>query len=144
MKIRSILQAVIAVAVLAATHVASAQVTSTSGDTRVNETAQRTLLAEGVMRVNGVLYIVSAGIARPIELADGQMATMGGVVRPIPPNATLPGGIPQATISTPAAGTVVTPATATPTTIPGRATPQAERNRNVADPTPGASTPSSR
>jgi hypothetical protein len=149
MKIRSILQAVVAVSVLATAHMASAQVTSTSGEVKVNEAEQRTLLAEGVMRVNGVLYIVSAGIARPINLADGQMATMGGVVREIPPNATLPGGIPQATLSTPAAGTpatgtAVAPATANPTTIPGRATPQSERNRNAGDPSPGATTPSSR
>jgi hypothetical protein len=141
MNIRSILHAVIVVTVLATAHVASAQVTSTSGNPRVNETADRALLAEGVMRVNGVLYIVSAGIARPIELADGQMATMGGVVRNIPVNAALPGGIPQATITTTPA---VPPATTNPTTIPGKTTPQAERNRNVGDPSPGATTPSTR
>lgn len=148
MNIRSILQILILGAALTTGHFASAQVTSTSGDARVNDRASGLAITEGVLRVNGVLYVVTAGIAKRIDLADGQMATMDGLIRAIPANATLPGGVPQATISSGVSGASAggtTTRTETNTTATGATnTPQAERNRAVGDPTPGATTPSVR
>jgi hypothetical protein len=141
MNIRTILQITILGMVMATANVASSQVTATSGGTAVNERNPQVALSEGVIRVNGVLYVVTAGIAHRIDLADGQMATLDGLVRAIPPNATLPGGVPQATISGPTGAVRNDPSsTATGATN----TPQAERNRNVGSPAPGATTPSER
>jgi hypothetical protein len=141
MNIRTILQTTILGIVMAAADVASAQVTGTSGGTAVNEGKGQIALSEGILRVNGVLYVVTAGIAHRVDLGDGQMATLDGVVRTVPLNATLPSGVPKATISG-ATGAVRNDPSSTATGATN--TPQADRNKNVGNPAPGATTPSVR
>jgi hypothetical protein len=147
MKIRSVLPLILAAVAIVVSHPVSAQLPATS-DTGVNDRGSRLFMTEGVLRVNGVLYIVSAGIAKRIDLVDGQMATMDGLVKAIPAHATLPGGVPQATATS---GASAAPAGRPPTKDPIQTTatgatntPQSERNKGVGDPTPGSSTPSTK
>ncbi len=139
MNIRSLLPITAVAVACAAGNIASAQAPSNTAANEVNERANRLAIAEGVLKVDGKLYVVSAGIARRIELKDGQMATLDGLIRPIPPNATLPGGVPKATVSEPGKKPATDPST---TATGAKNTPQAERNKGVGDPSPGASSTS--
>lgn len=44
----------------------------------------------GIVRLNGNFYVVNNGVARRIDLADGQMATMDGIIRELPRSDTVP------------------------------------------------------
>jgi hypothetical protein len=55
-----------------------------SGDVEAHHDYNSGGIPNGVLRVNGVLYIVNGGVARRIDLADGQMANMDGVIGKLP------------------------------------------------------------
>jgi len=130
MNIRSFFCILPLTAAFGITNAAFAQSAASSSDVEAHHTPA-SAVPDGVLRLNGSLYIINNGVAHRIELADGQMATMDGNIHKVPQNYTAPATAP----------TTTTQGASPDRTVPAP-TSAADRDRNVSDTSANKKTPS--